>query len=133
MNWKQYQNEFIVLAAFLFMLIAYINKYNQVTTQTKQALEVKHSLEELKEVIALKKIWTDKDIKKSISKIHNSVPSSKVQWSQKSKKITASYKNLSANELNKLITNILNTPVEVTLLDVKKVGSNYNMEFKCKW
>ena len=133
MNWKRYQNELIVLAAFLFMLIAYANKYRQVSNQTKDAVEVKHTLGELKEVIALKKIWTDKDIKKSINKIQASVPAPKVQWNQKGKKITASYKNLSANELNKLITNILSTPVEVTLLDIKKVGSNYNMEFRCKW
>jgi hypothetical protein len=133
MNWKQYQNELIVLAAVVLMLFAYMYKHNQVTSQAQQAQSTKHSIEELKEVIALKKVWADKKTSKKVIKLEKLIPASKVKWSKKSKKVTATYTGLSANELNKLTTNILNLPVVVRLLDVEKTGSNYNVEFKCKW
>ena len=133
MNWKQYQNELIVLAAVVLMFFAYMYKHNQVTSQARQAQATKHSIEELKEVIALKKVWADKKTSKKLAKLETLVPASKVKWSKKSKKVTASYTGLSANEFNKLTTNILNLPVVVRLLDVQKMGTNYNVEFKCKW
>ena len=133
MNWKQYQNELIVLSAFLLMLGAYMYKHSQVTSQAQNIQATKHSIEELKEVVALKKVWADKKTTKKVAQLENLIPASKVKWSNKSKKVTASYTALSANELNKLITKILNLPVVIRLLDVKKIGANYNVEFKCKW
>jgi len=133
MIWKRYQNELIVALAFVLMLGTYLYKHNQVTTQAKQAQEVKQSVEELKEVISLQKIWADKKTSNKVTALEKLIPASKVKWSNKSKKVTASYSALSSNELNKLITKILNLPVVVTLLDIQKNGSNYNVEFKCKW
>jgi len=132
-NWKAYQNELITLLAFVVMLGAYAYKHSQVSTQATQAQTVQQSLEELKEVIALKKIWGDKKTSKKMKKLKTLIPASKVKWSEKSKKVTASYKGLTANELNKLTTKILNLPVEVRLLDIQKTGSSYDVEFKCKW
>ena len=133
MNWKQYQNELIVLSAFLLMLGAYMYKHSQATTQAQNIQATKHSVEELKEVIALKKVWAGKETTKKVAQLEKLMPASKVKWSNKSKKVTANYTALSANELNKLITKILNLPVVIRLLDVKKIGANYNVEFKCKW
>jgi len=133
MNWKQYQNEFIVLMAFIFMLGAYMYKHDKVNSQTEQATKVQQSIDELKEVVALKKIWADKKLNKKISALQTIVSSSKVKWMKKKQKITASYKGLNAQELNKLTTKVLNLPVEITLLDIKKTGAAYNVEFQCKW
>ncbi len=133
MNWKQYQNELIVLATFVLMLLTYMYKSNQASTQIAQAQTVKHSLEEIKEVIDLRKVWADKKISKKVNKLKTIVPASKLKWSKKGKKVTATYAGLSSNELNKLISKILNMPVEIRLLDIKKQGSTYNVEFKCKW
>jgi len=133
MNWKQYQNELIVLATFVLMLGGYLYKHNQVSAQTSNVQTTQKSIEELKEVVALKKIWADKKTKVKISKLQTLIPAQKVKWSKKANKVTASYTALSANELNKLTTKILNLPVEVQLLDIQKTGSNYDVEFKCKW
>ena len=133
MSWKRYQNELIALGAFVVMLGAYAYKHNQVTSQAQEEQRVQNTLGELKEVIALKKIWADKKTTKKIAALQTLVPASKVKWSKKSKKVTATYTGLSSNELNKLTTKILNLPVEVRLLDIKKTGSTYNVEFKCKW
>ncbi len=133
MNWRHYQNELIVLAAFFIMLVTYVYKYNQVASQAEDTKTVQHSIAELKEVLALKKVWADKKIGKKVEKLQVLIPLAKVKWSRKSKKITATYTGLTSNELNKLISKILNLPIAITLLEVKKTGSNYNVEFKCKW
>jgi len=133
MNWKQYQNELIVLIAFVLMLSAYLYKHNQVSSQSTNTQTTQKSIEELKEVIALQKIWKDKKIKTKVAKLKPLIPAQKVKWNIKGNKLVASYKGLSSNEVNKLTTKILNLPVEVQLLDIKKTGSTYNVEFKCKW
>ena len=133
MNWQRYQNELIVLGAFLLMFGAYIYKYSQVTSQTTQTSKTQYTINELKEVISLKKIWADKNLPKKLSNLQGLVAPSKVKWSKKKTEVDASYTSLSAHELNTLITKILNLPVEILLLDIKKIGSTYNVEFKCKW
>ena len=133
MKLKRYLNEIIVVVALLLMLGAYLYKNHQVTQQTEQVSKVKHSLSELKEVVALKKIWGDKTITKKVDALQKVISVSKVKWSKKQNKVTATYSNLNSNELNKFTTKLLNTPVTITLLEIVAVGSNYNVEFKCKW
>jgi hypothetical protein len=133
MTWKRYQNELIALAAFVLMFIGYGYKAVQVSSQADTMASTKHSVGEIKEVIALKKVWADKKTTKNVEKLQTLIPISKVQWSSKSKKVTASYKGLSATELNKLVTKILNLPVEIQKLKIQKIASSYDVEFKCKW
>ena len=133
MSWKRYQNELIALAAFLLMFIGYVYKTTQVSSQAEIMASAKHSIEEIKEVVALKKIWADKKTSKKIEKLQTLIPDAKVKWSSKSKKVTASYKGLTATELNKLVTKILNLPVEIQKLKIQKIASSYDVEFKCKW
>lgn len=130
---KRYQNELIVLGAFLMMLFAYMYKHNHVESQVIGTTKLQNSINELKEAVALKKIWADKNIKKKIISLEMIIPSSKVVWVKKKQKVTASYKGLSASELNKLTSQILNLPIEILLLDINKIDTLYNVEFKCKW
>jgi len=133
MTWKRYQNELIALAAFLLMFIGYGYKSAHVSSQTETMSSMKHSVGEIKEVIALQKIWADKKTTNKVKKLQTLIPASKVKWSSKSKKVTAAYKGLSATELNKLVTKILNLPVEIQKLKIQKIASSYDVEFKCKW
>ncbi len=133
MSLKKYQNELIALLAFLLMLGAFLYKNAQVSSGVAQAASQKRSISEFKEIVALKKIWADKKISKKVNKLKELMPVSKVKWSKKGKKLTASYEGLSSIELNKLISKILNLAVQVQLLDIQKSGSSYRVEFKCKW
>jgi len=133
MNWKQYQNELIALAALVIMLFAYSYKHTQVTAHMEDSKSVESSIEEIKEVVALKKVWADKKINQKVEALQTLVPSTKVKWRKTGKKLTANYVNLSANELNKLITKILNLPVAISLLEVNKIDATYKVELKCKW
>ena len=133
MIWKRYQNELIVSAAFLFMFIGYLYKNVQVSSQTESMAQASRSMGEIKEVIALQKIWSDKKITSKVKKLQTLIPEEKVKWNSKSKKVTASYKGLTTTELNSLTTKILNLPVEIQKLKIQKVATSYDVEFKCKW
>lgn len=131
MHLKKYKNELIVGFTFLLLLIALIYKQGVVSGQTDASTGV--ALQELKEVIAFKKVWGDKKTTKKVDKLKTIVSPSKVKWNKKSKKLTASFSNLSNQELNRVIVKIMNLAVEIQKLEVKKIGVSYQVEFKCKW
>ena len=133
MSWKRYQNELVVLLAFLLMLVAVLYKNGEISKQAEDAVNDRDAVSEFKEIVALKKVWADKKTSGKVEKLKELIPSSKVRWSKKSKKITAVYKGLTSKELNKLISKILSLAVVIIQLDINKTGSTYHVEFKCKW
>lgn len=133
MNWKRYQNELMVLGAFLLMFSMYLYKQHAISSQSGERNEVTQTIEEIKEVVALKKVWADKKISQKVEKLKTLVPASKVKWSKRSRKVTAVYTELKPSELNKLGSKILNTPVIIDKLDVQKTGTSYKVELKCRW
>jgi len=133
MNLRSYRNELVVGLSFLLMIFAFIYKNEQISSQAEKVFMMKQSVIELKEIIEYKRIWGDKGLTKKIDKLKNIVPSSKITWSKKGKKLTVKYKDLTPKELNKLMTKILSLAIQIVELDILKSGENYNMEFKCKW
>jgi hypothetical protein len=133
MQLKAYKNELIVGLAFLLLVIAFSYKQIQVSKQNSGSSASAVSLQELKDVIALKKVWGDKKITKKVEKLKTLVSPSKVKWHRQGKKLTASFQGLSAQEFNRLIIKIMNLAVEIQKLEVRNTGSTYQVEFKCKW
>ena len=133
MNFKAYQNEIIALGALFVMLATFVYKQNHIPVQESSGASGASTLYELKEVIALKKVWADKKITKKVIRLKTLVSPSKVTWQKKSNVVTAKFSNLTSGELNKITTNILNVAVSIQKLDIKKAGSAYTMELKCKW
>jgi len=128
---KAYKNEIIVGLALLLLLIAFGYKQGKVSGQTDTSAS--SELQELKEVIALKKVWGDKKTTKRVDKLKTMVAPSKVKWSRTSKKLSASFSNLNNQELNRLIIRVMNLAVKIQKLEVKKSGASYHVELKCKW
>lgn len=133
MNWKQYQNELIVVIAALFMVGTLLYKQGKLSSQAEETAQARASAEEIREVVSLQKVWGDKKIASKVIKLKDIVPASKVKWSKKKNKVTANYEGLSPSELNKLTTKVLNLGVEIEQFDVQKNGANYTVEFRCKW
>ena len=133
MNWKLYKNELIVAVSLVLMLSTLLYKNNQISSRAQEMSNHKHTVTELRELISLQKIWADKKVSKKVDKLEKIVPSSKVKWSKKGKKLTASYKDLDSKELNKLITTILSMAVQIQELKINRNDSSYDVEFKCKW
>ena len=133
MNWKQYQNELIVLASLLLLIVAIVFKNVRVSSAIESSHSVSRSLNDLKEVVDLKKRWADKTTKTKVDKLKNVVSSSKVKWMKKTKKLTAIYSDISSKELNKVVTTLLNIAVQIDKLEIKQTGTTYKVELKCKW
>lgn len=133
MIWKRYQNEVIVFIALLLMLSGYLYKNTQITSQSESMAKASRSIGEIKEVIALQKIWSDQRITQKVNKLQGLISEDKVTWNSQNKKVTATYQGLTVSELNTLVTKILNVPVEIQKLNIQKMASTYNVEFKCKW
>ena len=133
MIWKRYQNELMVALALLLLVIALIYKNVQVSSSAESLTLSKQEVREFKELVILKKRWLDKRTSKKLDKLQKLVPSSKIKWQKKGKKLTASFHGLSSQELNKVITTILNLAVQIESLEIKNDQGSYNVEFKCKW
>jgi hypothetical protein len=133
MNFRRYQNELIAGIALLVMLSALLFKQGEISGKEERIKGLQSTASEMKEVMALKEIWGDKELEKRVRQLESAVPSSKVKWNQKSKKVTANYHGLTINELNALIKKVLNLGVEIELFDVKKERGLYHVELKCKW
>jgi hypothetical protein len=130
---KRYQNEWIVLTAVVLMLFAFAYKQNQLASQKALMSDVTKTSEELKEVMALQKIWADKKTAQYVNKLQALAQPSKLKWSSKSKNVTALYKGLTPRELDKVVSKILTLPVEIKKLMVENKGTLYDVEFQCKW
>lgn len=133
MNWQSYKNELIVLGAFVLMLMAYGYKSTAINTQANVGTVIQDNITQVKEIISLKEIWVDKKLSKKLAKLQKYLPASKVKWHKKGKKIEASFKGLTAREVNKLITKIVNLPLVIRNLNIQKKALVYDVEFKCKW
>ena len=133
MSLKRYQNELIVLLSILIMVGMFLYKENQINLYRVESEQTQQELSQLEELISLKKVWGDKKISKKLEKIQTLLPPSKVKWSKKGKKVTASFSELTPNELNKVITKILNIAVVIQKLEIYKRDKTYDMGFKCKW
>lgn len=133
MNFRRYQNELIAGIALLVMSGAFLFKQGEISGKEERIRSLQSAVAEMKEVVALKEIWDDKELEKRVKDLESSVPPSKVKWNQKNKKVTASYQELTINELNTLMKKVLNLGVEMQLLDIKKEGELYHVELRCKW
>jgi len=133
MIWKRYQNELIVAVSLLLLISALVYKNVQVSSSMKNLALSKQEVREFKELVVLKKRWLDKRTSKKLEKLKGLVPSSKIKWQKKGKKLTASFHTLNSQELNKVITAILNLAVQIQVLEIKNDNGSYNVEFKCKW
>lgn len=133
MNFRRYQNELIAAVSLLLMLAAFFFKEGQISGKEERMNVLQDSVSEMREVIALKEIWDDKELDKKAKELQTAVAPSKVKWNQKSKKVTASYQGLSVDEFNVLLKKLLNLGVEIELFDVKKELTLYDVELRCKW
>ena len=134
MIWRRYRNEVIVLAAFLLMAASLLYKYSVVGRLDAVNTEVKTSLAQIGEIIALRKQWGDKKLTKKITMVKNGIAPEKVKlFSIKSRKLSASFKGLNESEVNKIILRLENIAVQLMKLSVKRRDGSYDMEIKCKW
>jgi hypothetical protein len=133
MNLTRYKNELILLGSIVFLVISYSYKHS---IEQKAYESTTKSQQEYKDIIKaynLQTIWANKKVVKRIKQLKMVVPSSKVEWSQKAKKLSAKYRGLNKDELNIVLNKLLNLPVQIKTLNIKRSDQIYSMELQCKW
>jgi len=135
MTLQRYKNEIILLLALLFALFTFMYKLSASSYVEENKAKIQNDISEITAITNYKKQWDGKGIANKIKVLKTVVPASKVKiFQKKSKKLIASYSNLSSNELNKLNNKLLNMPVQITNLQVTESSKNqFTMELTCKW
>jgi len=135
MTLQRYKNEIILLLALLFALFSFMFKLSSNTYVKENKAKIQTQISEITAIGNYKNQWDGKGIPNKIKVLKSIVPKSKVKtFQKKSKKLLASYVNLSSNELNKLNNKLINMPVQITNLQIKESAKNqFTMELTCKW
>ena len=135
MSLQRYKNELIILITLLFLIFSFIYKNAASTYVHENKMLIQKQIMQLNNIKALKDQWGGKQLSNKLKVLKTIVPNSKVAlFQKKSKKLNASYKDLTGTELNKVTNKLINIPVQIVLLDIKQSSKNlYTMELKCKW
>ena len=134
MNIEQYKFEIVLISSFLLMIMTFIYKSTSYSTMQSDTIESKIENQEINRVIALKELWGDKKLTKKVNSIKQGVSQAKIkEFKNRSKKLKASFQDLSINELNTIIKKVTNLAISVIKLDIKYRDEKYRLELKCKW
>lgn len=135
MTLQRYRNEIILLVAVFFTLFTFFYKRSANSYVQENKATIQKQVSEITKISNYQKQWNGKKIPNKIKVLKSIVNASKVKiFQKKSKKLVASYINLTANELNKINNKVLNLPVQIINLQIKKQTKNkFTMELTCKW
>jgi len=135
MTLQRYKNELIILATLLFALFAFMYKLSASDYVTENRMLIQKQIMQISQITTLKEQWGGKQLANKVKILKTVVPNAKVaSFKKKSKKLIASYKNLTGNELSKITNKLINMPVQIVLLNINQSAKNqYTMEFTCKW
>jgi len=135
MTFQQYRNEIILLLALLFALFAFFYKLSANTYVQENKATIQQQISEITKISNYQKQWNGKGMSNKVKVLKSIVNASKVHsFRKKSKKLIASYVNITANELNQINNKLLNMPVQIVNLEIKEQAKNkFTMELTCKW
>jgi hypothetical protein len=134
MIWKKYRNELMVLLAFIFLIIGYSYKNIQISKLYSVKSEVSKSIDDISEIIALKKQWDGKKVKSKVERFKREVSSDNIKsFNIKSRKMSAIFKDLTGKKMSKIFSKIESMAVEIVAIKVTSKDERYKMEVKCKW
>jgi hypothetical protein len=135
MTLQRYKNELIILMAFIFLLFAFMYKLSASTEVRNNHAKIQQEIAEVSTITALKGQWGGEHLATKVKVLQTVVPASKVaSFRKKSKKLVASYQNLTGKELSKVTNKLINIPIQITTLKINQSAKNqYTMEFTCKW
>jgi len=135
MTLQRYKNEIILLLALLFAIFTFFYKLNANSYVKENKAKIQEQISEMTAIDNYKGQWDGKGMPNKVKVLQTLVDASKIKsFRKKSKKLVASYVNLTANDLNKINNKLINMPVQIIKLQVTESSKNiFSMEFTCKW
>lgn len=135
MTLQRYKNEIILLIALLFALFAFFYKTSANSYVKENKANIEKQISEILKISNYQQQWDGKGISNKVKLLQSTVNASKVKsFQKKSKKLVASYSNLTGKELNQLNNKLLSMPIQIIYLQITEEAKNqYTMELTCKW
>lgn len=134
MNYKRYKIEIILASSLLFMLMAYGYKVTLQNSLNSSKVEISQAKMQVNQIIALQELWGDKALNNKVKSLENMLPKEKIEnFAIKSKKLHATYKALSIDELNRLTNKVVALAFVIEKFHLTKEEQTYRLELICKW
>ncbi len=121
----------ILLIGLIFLVASIFYDIKAKKEYIKNKEELTQEVREVKNIIALKNLWSAKALKSKIKSSLNTISNKKLTFKRRGVELVAN--NLSYRELNHILNKFASMPLQFKKLDIKKVGSNFNLECLCEW
>jgi len=126
----------VLVAALLFLVLTWVFKTYMHSAMIDEINENTITAKEIQEASSMQKIWGVPSIQIStrIEALKSKVPNIKISsFTKEPKSLNASLIGLSAFEVESIVNEISNMPVEIKTLEVTPAPSGYNMKLVLKW
>ena len=131
---RKYQNELIVLAALLFLLVGFVYQRTARIRLDVATQQAHTATQEITETTLLQQVWSSKGLKKKVEALRAVLPAAKVERFDLGKeKLDATFTSLTSQELNALSSQIASLPVRIQTFNVSRTGESYTVGCKCSW
>lgn len=124
------------MAALVFLALAWIFKTYMHNAMMDEINENTTTTKEIQEASSMQKIWGVPAIQIStrVEALKTKAPSIKVSsFLKEPKSLNASFVGLEAFEVETIVSEISNIPVEIKTLEVTPAPNGYNMKLVLKW
>ena len=134
MNKIRQSPEWLLVAAFTFLLISWgfktYEKHHLRQTQTK----VQQTQQQIRETLALEQLWDSKGLDQRIEELKKLIPlNQQKKFLQKKRTLEISLNNLEGRKLNRFLGKLGALPIQVLTLSVNREKERYSLECRCKW
>jgi len=131
---RKYQNELLVLVAFVLLLGGFVYQRGMMRKLEASLLHSQTAARQITETKTLQKVWSTKGLKKKVANLHNIVSPSKIKtFNQTKKKLTVRLENLTGKELNAITTRFASLPVQIRELVIGRSEDQYTLRCVCTW
>jgi len=126
----------ILVAALVFLALSWIFKAYMHSAMIDEINDNTITAKEIQEASSMQKIWGVPSIQIStrVEALKTKVPNIKISsFNKEPKSLNASFVGLGAFEMESIVNEISNIPVEIKTIEVTPAPNGYNMKLVLKW
>jgi hypothetical protein len=128
------KSKILIALSILFLIGSVAFDFSQKKSFANSLQNIKDERTQIAYVADLKALWGAKGMKSKLTRVINSIPSSKKKnFLVKRNKAEIKLVSLSDRELNRVLSKLANLPLEFRKLSVVKSGDNFDLECTCVW
>lgn len=133
---RRYQNEGMILLAFLLLVGALLYRNYQLSKLQESSIEATQMASKIEDIATMKNLWQKNSrIPQKLHEIKTYLPAIKIKILKVEKqKAHILLEGLNGNELNRVTGKyIASIPVQITEMSIGRDGLYYRLELRCKW